>query len=92
MSGFRPGDRYVEINGVQTRLRLSLSALAEMASELNASSPEGLALRIRSASLSDWNRILRAVATPRPEISLAENDLEGLLPILTSVISEGLGS
>ena len=94
MSGYRPGfrlgDRYVEIAGVRTCLRLSVSALAEMASTLEAQSPSELAARLRHATSKDWNIILRAVATPRPREDLSDSEISELLPILSAVISAGL--
>ena len=90
MSGFRRGDRHVEIAGVSTRLRFTVSSLAEMASGLEAQSPAELATRLRRAATEEWNIILRAMATPRPSENLSDAELSGILPILSAVISAGL--
>lgn len=92
MSGFRIGDRQCEIGGVSTRLRLSISALAEIADGLNAASAKDLAARLRRANAADWMIILRAVATPSPAKNISESDLLKLVPILSSLISEGFAS
>jgi len=49
MSRFRAGDRTVEILGERRHLRLSLSALAEIASELEAAPSEFWDMPVR-----DW--------------------------------------
>ena len=90
MSGYRLGDRHVEIAGVSTRLRLSVSALAEMANELGAESPADLAARLRRATTADWSIILRAMATPRPKEDLIKSEFSEIVPILGAVMSEGL--
>ena len=90
MSGYRRGDQLVEIAGQPTRLRLSVAALAEIADVLATESPAALATRLRCASVADWNQILRAVATPRPNAPLAKDELMTLMPILGSVIAKGL--
>ena len=92
MSEFRIGDRRVVIAGVPTHLRLSLSALAEMASGLEAGSPAELAARLRRAAAADWTLILQAMATPRPTEDLSKTELLALVPTLSAVMSEGLTS
>ena len=94
MSGFRAGDRTVEILGERRHLRLSLSALAEIASELEAESPQALAARLRRASPADWHIILRALSAPPPDRDLlagelSDGELAGLMPVISAVISEG---
>lgn len=90
MSEFRPGDRYVVIDGMRRRLRLNISALAEIADVLQAQTPPELARNLRRAGPPEWNLILNAMATPRPEIDLSEERLAQIVPILSAVISEGL--
>ena len=90
MSDFRLGDRHVAVTGVSTRLRLTVSALAEMASGLEAASPSDLAARLRRATIADWNIILRAMASPRPREDLSDAEFSELLPIISVVISTGL--
>ena len=94
MSGYRPefrlGDRQIEVAGVSTSLRLTVSSLAEMASGLKAQSPTELAARLRRATAADWNIILRAVATPRPVTDVSKSELMDLVPILSALMSEGL--
>ena len=90
MSEFRPGDRYVVIDGMRRRLRLSISALAEIAHVLQAETPSELAGNLRRAGPPEWNLILNAMATPRPEIDLSEERLAQIVPILSAVISESL--
>ena len=90
MSGFRPGDRTVEIAGVCHRLRLTVSALAEMANVFEAESPKALAARLRRATVSDWNEVLRIVVMPPPAKALERNELLPLLPELSALISDGL--
>ena len=94
MSDFRPGDKYIDVGGTRTRLRLSVSALAEIASVMEAGSPSDLAQRLRRAGASmgerEWNLILQAVASPRPIEALDEGKLTDILPTLSAVISEGL--
>ena len=92
MSEFRIGDRRVVIAGVSTRLRLSLSALAEIASGLEAGSPAELAARLRRADDDDWTLILQAMATLRPTQDLSKTELLALVPTLSAVMSEGLMS
>ena len=90
MSAFRPGDRTVEIAGVCHRLRLSVSALAEMATAFEAESPKALAARLRTATVADWNTVLRIVATPRPTTALERDELLAVMPDLSALISDGL--
>ena len=90
MSGFRVGDKIVEINGLPRRLRLSVSGLAEMADVFDADSPKALAKRLRTATLSDWNAVLGCVARPPLRSPLSRAEIVPLLPILGTLISEGL--
>jgi len=90
MSGFRAGDKIVEIRGREHRLRMSVSALAELAAVFEADSPKALATRLRRATLTDWNRILRAMAMPGLGQNLGRSEIEPLLPILSNLIREGL--
>ena len=90
MSGFRPGDRTVDIAGVSHRLRLTVSALAEMASVFEAESPKALAARLRRATVSDWNEVLRIVAMPSPSRALQREELLSVLPEVSVLISDGL--
>jgi len=92
MSRFRIGDRHVDIAGERIRLRLSISALAEIASGMEAESPRDLATRLRNATLADWNLILCSMATPRPDANLSKSELLELVPILGAVMSEGVAS
>jgi len=71
-------------------LRLSVSALAEIASEFGARSPTELAARLRSANAVDWHVILRAMATPRPKDNLSNTELLDLVPTLSAVMTAGL--
>jgi len=90
MSEFRIGDRFVEVDDVEMRLRLTVSSLAEIASGLEADSPSELAARLRRASAADWNLILQAMATPRPVEALSKPQLIELVPTLSAVMTEGL--
>ena len=96
MSSYRPGDRSVTINGVPTRLRLTVAALAEIAEMTHSSTPAALANRLRQAGRETgsgvWQGILRALATPRPEGEISEAEMARLLPDIAAVITEGLGS
>ena len=92
MSEFRPGDRYVVIDGMRRRLRLNISALAEIVDVLQAQTPSELARNLRQAGPPEWNQILKAMSTPRPETQLSEERLAEVLPILTAVISEGFNA
>ena len=89
MSGYRLGDRHVEIAGQSHRLRLTVSALAEMASVFDAQSPKALADGLRHASLADWNRVLRCIAVPTP-LGLGREALVQIMPDLSALIAEGL--
>ena len=89
MSSYRMGDRRVEVAGQSYRLRLTVSALAEIASVFEAQSPKALAGVLRSASLADWNRVLRCVAMPKPA-SLTREDMEQIMPEISALITEGL--
>ena len=90
MSSYRMGDRRVEVAGQSYRLRLTVSALAEIAFVFEAQSPKALAGVLRTASLADWNRVLRCVATPKPA-SLTREDMMQILPDISALIAEGLG-
>jgi len=85
VSEYRAGDRIINIGGVRTRLRFSLSALAEMAELMRAESPSDLARGLRKAGVAEWNLILQALAMPRPETPLNEDLLAELLPTLSAV-------
>ena len=89
MSGYRIGDRDVEIAGQSYRLRLTVSALAEIASVFEADSPKALAGVLRTASLADWNRVLRCVATPKPA-PLDRDNMVQIMPDISALITEGL--
>ena len=89
MSGYRLGDRSVEIAGQSYRLRLTVSAFAEIASVFEAESPKALAGLLRTASLADWNRVLRCVATPKPA-ALGREDMVQIMPDISALITEGL--
>ena len=89
MSDFRIGDRAIEIAGRQHRLRLSVSALAEMAAAFEAESPKALAARLRKATAEDWNNVLRIVATPSP-MTLERDEMLAVMPELSGLISDGL--
>jgi hypothetical protein len=90
MSEYRLGDRHLVIAGVETRLRFTVLALAEITSTLKTDTPSALALRLRRASDADWNVVVRALATPRVLDALSRTELEKILPDLSSLISEGL--
>ena len=80
----------VVIAGVSYRLRLSVSALAEMALVFEADSPKALAAGLRKATLTDWNDIFRAVATPPPVSTFGRDDIIGILPALSALMRDGL--
>ena len=90
MSDFRLGDRTVIIAGQSTRLRLSVSALAEMADGLAVGSPTQMAEKLRQASLSDWNVMVSAMAHPCPVEALSRDQLSSLLPVLSLMVAESL--
>ena len=90
MSGFRLGDGQVVIAGVETRLRLTLSGLAEITSARGTDTPSALAARLREATDADWNIVLMAMAQPRPKTGLTQADLGQILPVLSAVIADGL--
>ncbi|WP_427449918.1 hypothetical protein [Litorimonas sp. WD9-15] len=96
MSGFRPGDRIVMIDGVETRLRLTVSALAEIANVTGSDSPAALANRLRQAGrggdMGVWQGLVSALATPRPAAEIPEDELAKFLPDIAAVIAEGLGA
>jgi len=89
MSGYRIGDRSVEIAGQSYRLRLSVAAMAEIVSVFDAESPKALAGVLRAASLADWNRVLRCVASPKPA-DLGREDMVQIMPDISALITEGL--
>ena len=89
MSGFRPGDRTVLIKGELCRLRMTVSALANMANVFQADSPKALAARLRKATLADWNMILQIVSTPRPAV-LQREDMMKVMPELGWLMTDGL--
>ena len=90
MIGFRIGDRDVIIDGVETRLRLTVSALAEIAVGLEAQSPKALANRLRKMSVADWNVVVKALAKPVPKTDLSKTKLTEIMPALSAVIADGL--
>ncbi len=90
MSGFRAGDKTVEIDGKTYRLRLSVSALAQIADAFEADTPKVLADRLRRATLADWNLILRCVAVPPFATPLSRIEMETVLPSLSALLTEGL--
>lgn len=87
---FRTGDRGVEIAGQPHRLRLSVSALAEIAARFEAESPKALAAHLRRAALADWNIILRCTASPRVRHDLTRDEMLKLIPELGALMTEGL--
>ena len=89
MSGYRLGDRHVQIAGQNHRLRLTVSGLAQMASVFGAQSPKALAANLRTANLADWNKVLRCVAAPTPA-DVGREDMVKLMPDLSALIAEGL--
>ena len=89
-NSFRMGDKIIEIAGLQRRLRLSVSALAEMADAFDADSPKALAACLRTATLQDWNLVLACVARPPMTRDLGRADMLSLLPVLSELIAEGL--
>jgi hypothetical protein len=89
MSEFRAGDRHILIAGGRTRLRFTVSALAEIANFMQADSPAGLARKLRGAGAGEWNLILQALAEPRPQNPLNEDEMAKILPSLSAVIASG---
>ena len=92
MSAYRLGDRVVEVAGQSYRLRLSIAALAQMASVFEAESPKALASCLRQANLTDWNKVFRCVATPTPTSDFGHENLVQILPELSALITDGLGA
>jgi len=96
MMGYRIGDKTVLIKGVPTRLRLSVSALAEITQLTQSDSPAALAQQLRragkEADIELWGLILNALATPRPKGTIEASELTKILPDIAAVISEGLVS
>ena len=89
MTDYRPGDRTVFIEGEPFRLRLTVSAFAEMASVFDALGPKDFAARLRCANVADWNRILQLIATPLPP-DLSRDEMVKILPEMSTVIRDGL--
>ena len=89
MTDFRPGDRTVMIEDEPYRLRLSISAFAELASVFDAQGPKDLAERLRRANIEDWNRIFQLIATPIPP-KLTRDEMVEILPEISTVIREAL--
>lgn len=89
MTDFRYGDRAIFIQGEPYRLRLSVSAIAELASVFDAQSPKDLAERLRRANVADWNRIFQLIATPIPP-NLTRDEMVKILPEISTVIREAL--
>jgi len=92
MTSFRPGDRIVRLGGVETRLRFTISALAEIADQLQASSPSELAEKLRGASSHEWSHVVRALTMPRFKGEFPESDFAELLPVVSRVIADGLST
>ncbi len=92
MSSYRLGDKIVSVLGEAMRLRLTNAALAEIANVLETETPKALAVRLRKATVSDWNVVLKALANPRPTRSLSTSELRPLMPTLSAVIADGLTS
>jgi hypothetical protein len=84
------GDRQVVVTGQVYRLRLTVSALAQMASVLEADSPKALAARLRKAGLAEWNVVFRCVATPASKTAFGREKMVEILPSLSALMSEGL--
>ncbi len=89
MSDFRAGDRHILIGGVRRRLRFTVSSFAEIASFMQADSPADLAMKLRGAGAEEWNLILQAQATPRPQEPLPQDEIAEILPVLSAVIASG---
>ena len=92
MSRYRLGDRVVEVAGQSYCLRLSVAALAQMASVFEAESPKALADCLRKADVTDWNRVFRCVSTPTPISDFGREELMQILPELSALIADGLGA
>ena len=92
MNSYRLGDREVEVAGRTYRLRLTVAALAQLASVFEAESPKALAASLRKADLTDWNRVFRCVATPTPISDFGREELVQILPELSALIADGLGA
>lgn len=92
MSGYRIGDRRIVAAGEPVRLRLSVSALAEIAVHFAAEDAQDLAVKLRGAGAKDWNAVYAALATPRPLTALTDSELAQILPEISLVIAEGLKS
>ena len=90
MTPFRPGDKTVKIDGKICRMRLSVSALAQIADVFGAETPKALADRLRRATLADWNAIFLCVAIPPFSTPLSRSEMERVLPILSDLIADGL--
>ena len=88
MSAYRPGDITVDIAGVSTRLRLTLSSLAEMSETLGVQGPAELSAALRTGGAPAWRVVLTTVSTPRPE-GMTEPELAALLPQLSALITTG---
>lgn len=86
------GDREVEVAGQSYRLRLSVAALAQMASVFEAESPKALASCLRKADVFDWNKVFRCVATPILASDVTREELVKILPEISALIAEGLGA
>ena len=92
MSAYRLGDRVVEVAWQSYRLRLSIAALAQMASVFEAESPKALADCLRKADVFDWNKVFRCVATPILASDVTREELVKILPEISALIAEGLGA
>ena len=92
MSSYRLGDREVEVAGQTYRLRLTVVALAQLASVFEAESPKALADCLRKADVVDWNKVFRCVATPILASDVTREELVKILPEISALIAEGLGA
>jgi hypothetical protein len=85
-----PHIKRVQVAGVPTALRLTVGGLAEIAKQLACESPSELSARLRKAHTADWNDVLSALATPRLEGQLSEENIAELLPEISALIVEAL--
>lgn len=90
MSGYRIGDRRIVVAGEPVKLRLSVSALAEIAVHFAAEDARDLAVKLRGSGAKDWNAVYAALAIPCPQTALTESELAQILPEISLVIAEGL--
>lgn len=62
MSGFRPGDAQVSVNGEAVRLRLTLGALAELEDRLGGGDFSALAQRLEKTGVRNLLILLEALS------------------------------